>query len=89
MMDAEVRLGSPGLIEDFDKFAEQIEGFASSVRVLMNDSKLSKRAILVLIHDTLPQHSKKSGKIMGIRDLEKFLDHLQVVDDYLLKADDE
>lgn len=89
VMDASARLGAKELVEDFDAFAEHIEGFADSIRILMTQSRLSKRALLVLIHDTLPQHKTKSGKIMGIKDLEKFMDHLQVLDDYLLKGEDE
>ena len=84
-MDTQARLGAPKMIADFDVFAEQIEVFAKSMRDLMAGSRLNKRAILVLIHDSLPAHSRKSGKILGIKELEVVLERLQQLDDYLLR----
>jgi len=84
-MDTQARLGAPKMIADFDVFADQIEVFAESMRALMDGARLNKRAIIVLIHDSLPAHSRKSGKVLGLKELEVVLDRLQQLDDYLLR----
>ena len=86
--DSLARFGDPdALIKNFDMFAEHIEAVSAAIKTIMNGSNLNKRSVLVLIHDTLPPHPKKAGKLLGMRDLEKLLDHLEVMADYLVKEE--
>lgn len=87
--DSLARFGDPdALVKNFDLFAAHIEAVSEAIKTIMDGSTLNKRAVLVLIHDTLPPHPKKAGKILGMRDLEKFLDHLEVMADYLVKEEE-
>lgn len=88
LLDVTTRLGDTATLlhgSTMEELATNILAISNAIDSILNDSAFKKRVILNLIVDALPPHPKKSGKLMGIRDLEKTLDVLADLKTYLLK----
>lgn len=76
-------MGRPKLVDDDIEVLspKELSGYIKELskvgKDIVNNGYLTKRAMLLLLHDALPQHPRKAGKLMGIRDLEKVLDTIE------------